>query len=589
MSSTRATSAPTYEDPCRGRRSEGRGLHRTGAARRGVCGGRRARWRRSHHPGARVRLRPGGPGRDAAEEERASGRGGAAARGTQDPHPDAHRARHHGGRGARARRRRRRLSRQAIQVRRVVGAGARTDPAGRREPHGTPELWTGRARPPEAQGQGQGQEARAHAQGIPAARAFPLAAGGGDPAHRAAREGVGSPLRPREQRGGRPCGQSSPQTPGGRGARVAPHRAGRRVPARVPGSGRGVTRSLRRALAVRFAATMGVGLVVAAAAAYATALGPAAGMHRELMVLLAGVVVVGTGATLVGAWWLAGSAVRPVYEITEQATRIAPGTLDQRIAAHVETDEYRGLVAVLNGMLERLDQAFHNQRRLTADVSHELRSPLTALRGEVEVALRSERSPRDYRRVLHSALEEIDRLTEMSEDLLLITRADAHLLQAHRVPTDINAIVGGVVDALQPRIEERELAVDCRFAPDATHAVVDADLVTRLVRQLLENAVKFTPPGGRVRVATTALNGEGGIQIVVEDTGPGLAPELLPHVFEPFFRADEARTRGTGTGLGLAMVAAITRLHGGRVHAANVTTAGTGARFEVDLVAVAHS
>ena len=153
---------------------------------------------------------------------------------------------------------------------------------------------------------------------------------------------------------------------------------------------------------------MGAGLLVAAAAAYGVAVGPAAGMHRELMFLLAGVVVVGTGATLVGAWWLAGSAVRPVYEITEQATRIAPGTLDQRIAAHVETDEYRGLVAVLNGMLERLDQAFHNQRRLTADVSHELRSPLTALRGEVEVALRSERSPRDYRRVLHSALEEIE-------------------------------------------------------------------------------------------------------------------------------------------------------------------------------------
>jgi len=349
-----------------------------------------------------------------------------------------------------------------------------------------------------------------------------------------------------------------------------------------------VSRSLRRTLAIRFGVTMGLGLVVAAAAAYATALGPAAGMHRELLLVLAGVVVVGTAATLVGAWWLAGSAVRPVYEITEQATRIAPGTLDQRIAAHAETDEYRGLVAVLNRMLGRLDQAFRTQRRLTADVSHELRSPLTALRGEIEVALRAERSPRDYQRVLHSALEEIDRLTEMSEDLLLITRAEAHLLQAHRAPTDIDAIVDGVVDALHPRIEERQLAVDCHFAPTATHAVVDPDLVTRLLQQLLDNAVKFTPPGGRVRVATAPLKGEGGIQIVVEDTGPGLAPELLPHVFEPFFRADEARTRGTGTGLGLAMVAAITRLHGGRVHAVNVTTGGTGARFQVDLPAIAR-
>ena len=178
-----------------------------------------------------------------------------------------------------------------------------------------------------------------------------------------------------------------------------------------------MSRSLRRALAVRFAATMGIGLVVAAAAAYAVALGPAAGMHRELLLVLAGVVVVGTGATLVGAWWLAGSAVRPVYEITEQATRIEAGTLGQRIVAHADTDEYRGLVAVLNRMLERIDAAFKNQRRLTADVSHELRSPLTALRGEIEVALRAERSPRDYQRVLRSGLEEIDRLTAMSEDL----------------------------------------------------------------------------------------------------------------------------------------------------------------------------
>src|SRR5207245_1771324 len=228
------------------------------------------------------------------------------------------------------------------------------------------------------------------------------------------------------------------------------------------------------------------------------------------------------------------------------------------------------------------------QRRLTAHVSHELRSPLTALRGEMEVALRSERSARDYQRVLHSALEEIDRLTEMSEDLLLITRAEAHVLPAHRVPTDVGAIVNGVVEALQPHIEERELAVDCRIA-DATRAVVDPELVTRLLQQLLDNAVKFTPPGGRVRVATAPLNGDGGIQIVVEDTGPGLDPEVLPHVFEPFFRADQARRRGTGTGLGLAMVEAIARLHGGSAHAANVVTGGTGARFEVDLPAMAHS
>jgi len=346
-----------------------------------------------------------------------------------------------------------------------------------------------------------------------------------------------------------------------------------------------VSRSLRRALAVRFAATMGVGLVVAAAAAYAAALGPAAGMHRELLLVLAGVVVVGTGATLVGAWWLAGSAVRPVYEITEQATRIEAGTLGQRIVAHAETDEYHGLVAVLNRMLERLDQAFRSQRRLTADVSHELRSPLTALRGEIEVALRAERTPREYQRVLHSALQEIERLTEMSEDLLLITRAEAHLLQPVREPSDVNEIVERALAALHGRIEERRLTVERCFAPGGAVAPVDRRLIARVVHQLLDNAVKFTPAEGTIRVATAAPNGTDGVRLSVEDSGAGIAAEHLPHIFEPFYRVDEARSRGTGTGLGLAMAAAIVRLHGGSIRASDVAGRG-GAPVDVELPAV---
>lgn len=348
-----------------------------------------------------------------------------------------------------------------------------------------------------------------------------------------------------------------------------------------------MTQSLRRTLAVRFAATMGVGLVAAAAAAYVGAhlvlehgLDPAFS-RRAMLAALFAVVLLGTGATLVGAWWLAGSAVRPVHEITEQATRIEAGTLNQRIAAHAETDEYRGLVAVLNRMLERLELAFRSQRRLTADVSHELRSPLTALRGEIEVALRSERSGRDYQRVLHSALEEIDRLSEMSDDLLLITRAEAGLIQARRVGADVNGLVEEALGGLRPRIEERELECDVSLTPAAAHAVVDPELVTRVIRQLLDNAVKFTPRGGRIRVTTDVL--DGGVRLGITDSGPGFAAADLPHVFEPFYRADPARSRGTGTGLGLAMVAALVRLQGGTVHASNVSAGGTGARLEVDL------
>jgi signal transduction histidine kinase len=154
---------------------------------------------------------------------------------------------------------------------------------------------------------------------------------------------------------------------------------------------------------------MAVGLVAASAAILwelsEAIYRPASASMSHVIVALAGVVVLGTGATLVGAWRLAGSAIQPVTEITAQATQIEGGTLDQRIVAHAKTEEYQGLVAVLNRMLERLEQAFTAQRRLTADVSHELRTPLTALRGEIEVALRAERAPRDYQRVLHSALD----------------------------------------------------------------------------------------------------------------------------------------------------------------------------------------
>jgi len=321
---------------------------------------------------------------------------------------------------------------------------------------------------------------------------------------------------------------------------------------------------------------MGAGLLVAGAAAYAAS---TLSLHWALIPVLLGVVVVATTATLVGSWWFAGSAVRPVFEITEQATGIEAGTLDQRIVAHAETDEYRGLVAVLNRMLERIDAAFKSQRRLTADVSHELRSPLTVLRGEIEVALRAERNSRDYQRVLHSALEEIDRLTAMSDDLLLITRADAGVVTAHPAPTDVNAMIRRELDGMRGRIEEKELAVRAELDPGLGSVTVDPALTRRLIEELLDNAVKFAPHGGDV-VVTMGSTG-GGLHLTITNSGSPLCVDELAHLFEPFYRADQARTRGTGTGLGLAFAAAVTKLHCGSIRAVNVPSGGV--RLECEL------
>lgn len=312
----------------------------------------------------------------------------------------------------------------------------------------------------------------------------------------------------------------------------------------------------------------------------AASLDPVQALQRLMLVALLGVVILGTGATLLGAWRLAGSAVEPVVEITEQATHIEAGTLDQRISAHASTAEYRGLVGVLNRMLDRLSGAFTAQRRFTGDVSHELRTPLTALRGEIEVALRADRSPGEYQRVLHSALEEIDRMTTMTEELLLVSRAEAGLIVPQREPTDVRRVVTNALERLRPRIEERELHVEHAVtAANGRPVPLDPALLGRLVEELLENAVIHGNPGGRIIVRHERLPDL--LRLVVEDTGPGIAPADLPHLFEPYYRADDARTRGSGTGLGLTTALSIARLHGGTIRAAN--REGGGARFEVDL------
>jgi two-component system heavy metal sensor histidine kinase CusS len=337
---------------------------------------------------------------------------------------------------------------------------------------------------------------------------------------------------------------------------------------------------------------MAVGLLLATAAFYWAASRalqedvPLAVLRADLLLVLISIVFAGTAATLMGAWHFTSSAVRPVGEITAQATRIETGTLDQRILAHADTEEYEGLVAVLNRMLERLERGFAAQRRLTADVSHELRTPLTALRGEIEVGLRARRTPREYEHVLRSGLEEIDRLTQLSEDLLLVTRVEARVISAKRVPTDLERLVEQRLDRLRPRFEARDLALTPGLSAGHPAVLVDPELMGRLVDQLLDNAAQFTPPGGTITVLVEPIpapGGGGGLRFSVENTGPGIAPEDLPHLFEPFYRSDPARTltETSGTGLGLALVASIARLHGGVARASSVP--GRSTRFEVDI------
>jgi two-component system OmpR family sensor kinase len=311
---------------------------------------------------------------------------------------------------------------------------------------------------------------------------------------------------------------------------------------------------------------------------------PLEGRDRTLrqvgFLLLALVATVGV-TTFPGAWWLARRAVQPVDTIVDQAEDIAAGGPRRRIEAYADTWEYTRLVQVLNRMLGRLDAAFETQRRFTADASHELRTPLTVLRGELEVALKRDRTPGEYTRVLRSSLDEAERLSRLAEDLLTLTRSEAGAQGLRVQELDLGDHVGLAVERFGQQAREKE--IDLRFNTRGDlQATFDPDLMDRVVWNLVGNALKFTPPQGRVEVR---LGNEGqGLLLEVEDNGPGIPPEFLESIFHRFFRADEARaatTESPGTGLGLAIVRAVVTLHGGTVTAENVS--GGGALFRVIL------
>lgn len=311
-------------------------------------------------------------------------------------------------------------------------------------------------------------------------------------------------------------------------------------------------------------------------------------MVTRLSVLLLGTVLLVAFGTAAGGWWLGGRAVRPVHEITDQAEAISAGTLDRRIQAYADTREYRKLVQVLNTMLDRLHSAFDAQRRFTADASHELRSPLTAMRGEIEVALRRKRLAHEYREVLQSSLEEVDRLSEMADDLLALARADAGVMEPRLRRLDLAQAAADVVQRLRSKAQAKSIAVRLHTNEDTT-GLFDPDQVERLIWNLVDNAIKFATSGGHVDVWVVGNAGE--VVLRVTDSGPGIREADLERIFERFYRADAARSHAgetAGTGLGLSIVQAVAEAHGGSVRAANRPEGGAEftVRFATDAALI---
>jgi two-component system, OmpR family, sensor kinase len=262
-------------------------------------------------------------------------------------------------------------------------------------------------------------------------------------------------------------------------------------------------------------------------------------------------------STLLG-YLLAGALLRPVEDMRRRAAEISTDRAGQKLPLPHAHDEIFRLGTTLNEMLGRLEAGIARERRFVADASHELRTPLALLRTELELAQRRPRSPDELRAALDSAAEEVDRLTRLAEDLLVLARTDEGQLPLRREEIQVKDLLEAVAGRFNQNVE-----VGVR---DGESIVGDRLRLEQALGNLVDNARRHG--AGTIRLEAERRNDW--MELRVSDQGPGFPPELLPHAFDRFTRGDEARERG-GTGLGLAIVAAVAKAHGGRAHAAGST------------------
>jgi two-component system, OmpR family, heavy metal sensor histidine kinase CusS len=271
---------------------------------------------------------------------------------------------------------------------------------------------------------------------------------------------------------------------------------------------------------------------------------------------------------------IARHGIRPVEEIAATARRITSTNLRERIQAEGYPSELASLAGTFNEMLARLEDSFERISRFSADIAHDLRTPVHNIRGEAEVALARARTVDEYREALESSLEEAVRLSELIGDLLFLARAEKPLTELRRGRVDAGELLTTVRDYYEASAASGGITL---LAPEGVEPLIadlDRALMLRAVSNLVSNAIAHTPPGGTIRLG--AVNEGGGIRIEVSDTGTGIPAEALPRVFDRFFRVDPSRSKSSGgTGLGLAIVQSIMTLHGGRAEICSQIGRGT--------------
>jgi heavy metal sensor kinase len=287
-----------------------------------------------------------------------------------------------------------------------------------------------------------------------------------------------------------------------------------------------------------------------------------------------------------GGYFLASRSLSPVAAMSARAAEISATNLNERLPVGQRRDELSALAQVVNGLLERLERAFAQQRRFMADASHELRTPVAVLRTEAEVTLsRPTRNEAEYRESVSVMRDSAQRLGRIVDDLFLLARADAGHLPLRREPLYLEEVVDEAARAVRTLANERGVRIALLPLDDSPFDG-DADLLGRVLLNLLDNAIKHSPPGGTVTLALTRTSHE--YHITVTDEGPGIPLEAQPQVFDRFFRADKARSRENvdataGAGLGLAIGRWIAEAHGGRLEL--VRSDSNGSEFRLALPA----
>jgi heavy metal sensor kinase len=295
----------------------------------------------------------------------------------------------------------------------------------------------------------------------------------------------------------------------------------------------------------------------------AYSLGDLGDVLENLFSILLYLIPIAVGLSTLGGLYLANKALAPVHDVTTRARKITAENLDQSIPIRNTDDEIGRLVSTMNDMIRRLHDSFAQTKQFSSDASHELRTPLTIMRGEIELALRNEKTPEEYRTVLSSTLEEILRLKTIIDNLLTLGKADHGILEMKLEEVHLDALIKDLYDDSEMLAEIKHISVELKKTEPIT-IVGDKGRLRQLFLNLVDNAIKYTPDGGHVSISIERQNGSAVVE--VEDSGIGIPQEDRQKIFDRFYRVDKARSRAMGgTGLGLSIAKWIVEMHRGSI------------------------